>query len=232
MRDAARDAGVDVSSLRDAGESTVLLTTPTLSAAERSDLVDALRGVPEVTGPVRTGGFDAAGSSRAWQVGAALLALALLGGVVLGRLLVAAPLRLVPVVLVATAVDLLLGLGLASWVGVTWSPATLAALGVVAVVGVTTHLAVVADRANSARLAPRYVAGSLLHLVPVAAVVVAAPSVRGPFAVVLAGLAVALTSALCLTAAAAGTPVVGPTVPGGADRGVPPSRPDREVSLP
>lgn len=228
VRDAARDAGVPVSSLRDAGERTVLLTTPTLTDAERFDLVGALRAVPVVTGPVTTGGFDAAGSTRAWQVGAALLALALLGGVVLGRRLIAAPLRLVPVVLAATAVDLLLGLGLASWVGVTWSPATLAALGVVAVVGVTTHLAVVADRASGARLAPRYVAGSLLHLLPLAAVVVAAPSVRGPFAVVPAGLAVALTSALCLTAAAAGTQVPAP----GGRAAVPPSRPDREVPVP
>ncbi|MDR6176356.1 preprotein translocase subunit SecD [Nocardioides zeae] len=228
VRDAARDAGVAVSSLRDAGESTVLLTTPTLTDAERADLVGAVGAVPEVTGPVTTSRFDAAGSTRAWQVGAALLGLALLGGVVLGRRLVAAPVRLVPVVLAATAVDLLLGLGLASWVGVTWSPATLAGLGVVAVVGVTTHLAVVADRASGARLAPRYVAGSLLHLLPLAAVVVAAPSVRGPFAVVLAGLAVALTSALCLTAAAAGAAAAAP----GGTPAVPPSRPDREVPVP
>ncbi|HEY1134569.1 MAG TPA: hypothetical protein VGE77_08320, partial [Nocardioides sp.] len=224
--------GVVLSSLRDAGEDTVLLTTPTLTSTERGTLVTALRSVDEVQGPITSGGFDAAGSTRAWQIGAGLLAVALVGGVLLGRRLIAAPARLVPVVLGATVIDVLLGLGLAAWLGLTWSPATLAALGVVAVVGVTTHLAVVADRAPGVRLAPRYVAGSLLHLAPIAGIVVAAPSARGPFALVLVGLAVALTSALCLTGVVGGTPAPRPREEAEAeDRAVPPV-PDREVPVP
>ncbi|MDN7121759.1 hypothetical protein INN71_10205 [Nocardioides sp. ChNu-153] len=198
VRDAARGSGVPVSSVRTAGDGAVLVTTPRLTTAERTALTADLAALPvtEDAG-VSSAGFRAAGSPLAWVGAGALVLVALLAGLALTRGLLAWSLRAVGVVVAATALALLTGTGLAAWAGVTASPATLAALLAVAVTAVVAHVAVVAGREVDDWWR-RYVEAAALALLPLLGVVLAAPSVRGPFLVVAGGLLVATTTALLL----------------------------------
>lgn len=183
VRDAASAAGVSASSVRASGENRVLLATPRLDDAERADLVAALADIAAVSAPVASVELEAAGSGRSWILGGLILGVALVVGVAAAGLLRASPARRAPAMLAAVALAAVIGLGAASWVGLTWSPAALAALACVTVLGVVAQ-ATLEHRHADHRIA---VAAALMVLLPVAAVVALAPSVRAPFTLLLVG---------------------------------------------
>ncbi|MDT9592513.1 hypothetical protein RDV89_05505 [Nocardioides zeae] len=198
LRDAVVDAGITVSSVRTAGPDTVLLTTPRLDEADRATLAAALAEVEGVAAPVGTVGVRAAGDGDEWTRAALVLGAALLVGVATAaaraardgrRPAGAVALRALAGVLLAP----LVGVGLAAWAGLTWSPAAVAALGAVAVVAAAT-LAPRAGVRSPDDGGVRLVA-ALAAVLPLLAVAVAAPSVRPVFLLAAVGVATVLLGA-------------------------------------
>lgn len=227
LRDAAREAGVTVSSVRASGPDTVLLTTPRLEPAERERLVASLGAVAKVRGPVASVGFEAAGSGRSWLVGGLLLGVTALVGAALAGPPSRAVRRVVAALGVAAAAAVG-GAGTAAWFDLTVSPAALTALASALVVGVA------AAASLDQRSRPTAVARAAVVTVlgPLAAVVVVAPSVRAPFVLALAALVAALGAAVLHgrdTPGAAGARRTDPT--GGAEGAARADTPDRASAL-
>ncbi|WP_028473473.1 SecDF P1 head subdomain-containing protein [Nocardioides alkalitolerans] len=190
IRDAVTAAGLPATSVRTAGDRAVLVTTPTLDDGQRTALDAALADVPAVAGPVATSEIRATGATGGagtWALGAGVLAVALLAAALLAVRRAAPGTRAAALAVIggATALAAVVALGIGAWAQLTLSPAVLAALAGVTLVAVLTQAGRVAAPQRDAGAA---LVATLVVVVPLLAVVVAAPSVRAPFAVLAAGL--------------------------------------------